>query len=329
MADYTPFMTTLAGWIQSVWKSRATIKAASEETANCYVNDGLKLGDASARFRFADYRDTEGAGQIYDLYNDPEIVKVGNGEFKTFLTGCNKIIQQFGLFCNPQGGKAVANDFYHFQPANYGGIDYRVYAHAKAPYSEHCIQLARAVALMMRVEPGIQKFKIAGPGFTTARGDGLVVYISNEKTKDRVLKILAANKTAHFAGSLSPAVKTVCDGLGWAKEPPSPTKDHPLKTHPEKSYSFGSYLAALIFVALKRTYYVSMSTKEDAFVAEVLKVFEAGNVDPQNPHKPCGSKQELQQLKQLANARIIVQNAGNPPPTGTVGREHTNPLGTI
>ncbi|RVT82659.1 hypothetical protein DXV76_15575 [Rhodobacteraceae bacterium CCMM004] len=328
MADYTVFMPSLAGWVRNVWTTRAKIKAESDRQGNEDVQDLVDKGDAAARFRFTEFRDIEGTWQIYELYNDPGTVTVSNVELRAFLKRCRALAKRYGLRYAAQGGAKVADTFYHFNPrGGYGRIDYRVYARAKAPLSRHACHLANAVAFKMGDIPGIQKFKISGPGMTADRGDGLVVYLSDEASTMTLLEYLGRTCTRHFSGAVSPAVKQVQDGLGWAKEPPDPGKDHPLANHPDNAYSFGSYLAALIYVALKRTYFASMSTREDAFVAEVARVFEAGNVDPKNPHRPCASKEELEQLQALANGALVRDAAINGRPPGTAGAGHTNPMG--
>ena len=80
-------------------------------------------------------------------------------------------------------------------------------------------------------------------------------------------------------------------------------------------------------MALKNTYFNSMTTTEDQFLTRLRAVFDLGRVDTRNPHKPCATQTEYDALRQAANTAMVRDNATTAPPTGTVGRSHTDPLG--
>jgi len=281
MADYSAFEKGLARWLKAVWANRASIKSS--------VNSKGR---------------TEGAWCVYDCYNNPASSADEGSRWRKFLKLLVEIETTFSVEGRPQDGDTVPNDFYHFGPASLppGQGEWRVYAHVKAPRNDHWYEPAcLLLKLMASGGSGIAKFKVAGPGMAPDRGDQIVVWTNSEQACKKVLEALS-RMAEHFDGNVPPSVATVVAGLGWAKEPSgahsSPAINEVWGT---AGHSFGSYLSAIIYMALEQ----SWNGTEDNYVEEVEEFFLNVGVNPMKPHLlRTMSWDDIVRLAQQANRSL-------------------------
>lgn len=300
MADYSVFEAGLARWLRAVWAGREKIKKSANEITR-----------------------TEGAYCVYDLYNNPIASGTDTPQWRAFVKKMGVLKSSFNVSVYPQNRERVwkPNDFYHFGPEMLaaGQGEWRVYAHVKSPRGANWEEPATYLLKLMLGRGGeVAKFKVAGPGMAADRGDQIVVWTNSDRACEVVLKGLSA-MAAHFDGRVPPSVCTVLPGLGWAKEPSdrhaSPAIDEAMDG---TRHSFGSYLAAIIFMGLEQ----SWDGTEDHFVYEVEQFFLNVGVDPLRPHLlRTMSWDDILGLAGLANRRLVV--TAPPLPALAVPRTNT------
>lgn len=304
MADYTAFEPGLAEWLRLVWGARAQIKAGANQWGR-----------------------EEGAGRVYDLYNDPAQDTRATQEWRDFVAILNYFYRKFGLDFWPQDGDWVPHEFYHCSvaPLTPDQGHWRIYGNLASPRND-AMQAPVDLLMTLLVDGGhgVAKFKVAGPGMSTARGDQLVVWMNSEAACTNLLNTLAGYHGC-FAGNVPFSVATVAPGLGWAKEPVrgatmSPAID---EVNNADKHSFGSYLAAIIYMGLEQ----SWDDDEQSYVDEVEEFLLNVGVQPRSPHLlRTLSWVDIRLLAHQANLRLTPLQRVLPPLAVAVDPTHPVPM---
>lgn len=298
MADYSRFDAAIVPWLKTVWKDRAVIEKGVRDRSR-----------------------QEGAWLIYDRYNDPTYLKERVGAWDSFKRHRDKLISKYGVRCGPQDGEEVSNDFYHFgNNCRPGKGMWRVYVHVTSrrinwiPVIDYCL----SVMTKKKLED-IEKCKVAGPCMSRDRGDQVVIWVNSEAAKDKTLEDLK-KISDRFGGSVPPGVKQVIPGLGWGVEPSGADHGSPAidEVYEGQGVSFGSYLAAVIYMALEQSWHKS----EEEYVEEQVQFFLNVGVDPKNPHLlRTYSWDQVKQMTQVSNAKLVSSGVGT---SSTVFTDKTN-----
>lgn len=308
MADYSAFSPEIRPWLQKVWKEKGQI----EQVVRTYDKKrGLQAGRA------------EGAGQVYDRYNDPAVNKQETLEFREFMGDAIGLSDSYNIVLAPQGGEWAPHNFYHFgeNPRAGKGL-WRVYAHVKSPRSKNWMPTAEYCLTLMRKgeERDVEKFKVAGPGMSDNRGDQIVIWVNSEAAKDSMLKQLQT--FSNFDGNPPPGIKQISPGLGWGKEPTAQDNASPAvdEVSGTSNHSFGSYLSGVIYMALEQ----SWKKTEDSYVEELTEFFLNVGIDPAKPHLlRTISWDELKQMAGVTNAKVVTSGIGK---QTTVFTDKTSPF---
>jgi hypothetical protein len=303
MADYSAFDKGIIPWLQKVWTDRAAI----EQGVRTIGRD-------------------EGAWLVYDRYNDPKEDKKETEAWTLFRQDAKRLSKEYGITCGPQKGDPWRpNDFYHFgaNPRPGKGL-WRIYAHVKeprpynwTPTAVYCLHMMKTMNLEV-----IEKFKVAGPGFSKDRGDQIVIWVNNEDAKNSTLASLAQSCAGNYDGQVPAGVKQVQAGLGWSKEPTAADHGSPAvdELYGTDLHSFGSFLAGVIYLALEQSFRGS----EENYVNELTEFFLNVGIDPANPHVlRTISWEELKHMAGVGNGNVV--RSGLVKPT-TVFTDQTKPF---
>jgi hypothetical protein len=300
MADYSRFDPAIVPWLKQVWKDRQEIKEDAETISR-----------------------RMGAETVYALYSAGTM----NGSDSSFLDfqGELKVLEWFFHISSTCPDESPDPDsFFHFVDPSYRAGSRRIYARVTEPWNKNWTEVARfCLRNMTHGRKDITEFKVAGPRAARTRRDQIVIYLDNQKAVETVIEEMQVKMPGWFEGSLPPGVKCVISGLGWSAEPTpaehrSPAVDEIWKGRP---LSFGSYLAAVIYMALEQSW---TGDDENKFVEELITFFLNVGVDPAKPHLlRTISWTELKQLAAVSNAQIVTARIA---PTTTVLIDQTSPL---
>lgn len=229
----------------------------------------------------------EGAWQIYDRYNAP-----GNQNaphFLQFMVAAKAIVRRAnrrgqGMRLIPQGGQEISDDFYHFIPVpSVGGAAYRIYIHTAQPVTMRALPIISMIVDLMKVRPGLNAVKVAGPGMAAARRDTIVIYIRDEMLVPWMVRQLRTGAYAGYAVDPVPSgTKRVHTGISWAEEPPLTQYgdgSHLSEIWRTNQHSYGSYIAGCLYRALQ-----SNPTTQAIFLDRVIIAMRDAKVEPTNPH---------------------------------------------
>ena len=289
----------LESWLNDVWRVRMKLIAMSKE-------QGYMRGRGSS-----DSLQNDGVWEIYCMYNaiaeggasgaeshlgalQKQLIRLEQATKAELQTqvGVDMELREPGWMANQKLSVLKGFHFFHYSPTTSLPAVYRIYI--------NCTAAARGdVYKGILVDHGL--FKVAGLSSTKVasptvgvRSDAIVVYCSDEKSKEACLDCIDAyHKTAkgNFVGILPKLVTKArgMDGVGVAMEPPN----FQLVSTGGKMYakdarqSFGGYRSELIFMALERTrFQVPEQTTEDrkqAFKNRVEKYFRKAGIDPDRP----------------------------------------------
>jgi hypothetical protein len=179
--------------------------------------------------------------------------------------------------------------FFHFRKKS-GNTAFRLYGNLKpAARGRAFRQLVREAWSI----GGLTNAKLAGPD-DGGRADSFLFYTETTDARDAIVEIIRAyqaRSTAEFAASLPKLVEPVNDlvGVGLADEPESlQIVSSGGRYYQQRSpQSFGSYRAALIFMALDRTAWPkppqSDEQRQAAFKRRAARYFRAAGIDPDRP----------------------------------------------
>jgi hypothetical protein len=305
MADYSRFDVSIVPWLQRVWADRDLIR--HEVLLEAVPTDARK----------------EGAWQVYERYSDPTRIKLrsGNPDWEKFQMTLNTLKWFFGI---PWTGGPDADSFFHFLRGIRQGY-WRVYAHLADPWADNWELVAKyCLRNMTHGHNDIVEFKVAGPGIKR-RSDQIVIYLVNEPAMERAINDLRSQMPQCFAGSVPPGVKQVVPGLGWSKEPLEAEHGSPAVNEiwNNQTLSFGSYLSAVIYMALEQSW---QKTEAD-YVHELIEFFLNVGIDPANPQLlRTFSWEQLKQFAQVSNAKIATSGIA---PTTIVFTDKTKPFPSI
>ena len=285
MADYSPFDATVIPWLTKVWENKTLIE---DEVNTCEPKDESRK---------------QGAWLIYGYYNDPFGRKMNSGdpELNEFHLKLRCLQWFFGVPFWP-AGEIRSNDFFHFQGRGTG--PYRAYVNVAKPRSDHWEEIARyCLRNMTHGSKDIVEFKVAGPGFST-RTDQIVIYLASLAGLQRTLDELQVRCPGSIGGDLPPGVKHVAPGLGWSAEPSK--EEHGSAKIDEiwvgETHSFGSYLSAVILMALEQSWH----NTEDTYVTKLLENFQMLGIDPAKPHLLRSlTPEQMKHMAAVDNAKVV------------------------
>ena len=284
MADYSRFEARMVPWLRKVWTDRLMIK---EEV--------MSTDQAGAR--------KEGAWQVYERYNDPARFRLSDDHpaWKEFQLTLKTLTWFFGI--EPSDGRGP-DSFFHFLNGIRQG-SWRVYAHLAEPWAQNWKLVAEyCLRNMTHGRHDIVEFKVAGPGMSKKRGDQFVIYLADQLAMERALSELRSQIPQCFAGSVPPGVKQLVPGLGWSVEPVAEEHGSPAvnEVWNNETVSFGTYLSAVIYMALEQSWQKS----EEDYVNELIEFFLNVGIDPANPHLlRTISWEQLKQMAAVSNARVV------------------------
>ncbi|MEV0597194.1 T3SS effector HopA1 family protein [Nonomuraea cavernae] len=167
-------------------------------------------------------------------------------------------------------------DFFHFIREDRSGnsTTQRLYLHVVPDGAPTLMRaLVREVVDAPEDFPGVRAAKISGFEAIKQRGDGIVIYLTDQAATDRVLQWLVEYDERHpglFLPAVPPMTQPVMDGVGLGAEPRV------------SGNSFGSLRSDLIFEALVDTR--SAGGDLSMFKRKVDEYFRRGGVEPDNPH---------------------------------------------
>lgn len=303
MADYSRFDPAIVPWLKEVWKLRKDIKLDAETISR-------KMG----------------AIRVYWLYSGPDAEGTMNSSEQDFLDFQGELRALVWFFHIPFTwvGKLAPDAFFHFLTPGGSAGSRRIYARVKPPRDKNWTEVARfCLRNMTHGRKDITEFKVAGPAAASTRPDQIVIYLEDQKAVETVIEEMQVKMPGWFEGSLPPGVKCVTSGLGWSAEPTanehgSPAVDEIWKG---ETLSFGSYLAAVIYMALEQSW---AGNDENKFVEELITFFLNVGVDPARPHLlRTISWTELKQMAAVSNAKIVTARIAQ---TTTVLINQTSPL---
>jgi len=337
MADYSSFDTAIVPWLKKVWQDKAQIEQAvripesdaqTDAAAAVLKGESVQVVTAGQKVLTQLKRDSrkEGAWQVYDRYNDPTPAKENLEAWQSFLKHKGKLVSKYGISGDPQTRKEIPNDFYHFGAGcRQGKGMWRIYVHITNRRKNwiRVIDYCLSVMTKRRLED-IEKCKVAGPGLSKDRGDQVVIWVNSEAVKDSTLEALKKMSDC-FGGSVPPGVKQVVPGLGWGVEPAEAEHGSPAidEVWDGEGVSFGSYLAAVIYMALEQSWHKT----EDGYVEELVQFFLNVGVDPKNPHLlRTYSWEQVKQMTQVSNAKLVTSGVSA---SSTVFTDRTNMLPTV
>lgn len=298
MADYSRFDATIIPWLQKVWDNHEFI----EQTVNRTPPD--------------EFPRKEGAWLIYGYYNDPYGWRMNSddAELNKFHMKLRSLQWFFGIPFSPESssaqGEIKSNDFFHFRGCGTG--PYRVFVNVAKPRSEHWEQVAKhCLRDMTHGRRDIVEFKVAGPGFST-RTDQIVIYLATLASLQPTLDGLQVRCSESIGGEVPPGVKQIAPGLGWSAEP---SKDEHGSSKIDEiwvgeTHSFGSYLSAVILMALEQSWHRT----EDTYVTKLLENFLLLGIDPANPHLLRSlTPEQMKHMASVDNTKVVM--AGVTPST--------------
>lgn len=181
--------------------------------------------------------------------------------------------------------------FYHFRKVVGANINFRIYMNISD--FRRGLYFEDIVKLIWKVD-GLTNAKVAAPNFT-GRSDSVVIYCTTQRAQTDILEAVrefnGPRRHRYFNDALPKLVQPVAGmkGIGKATEPPSV---HLMRKGGEylgmpMAKSFGSYRAALIFMALERTKFEKDATHQTerkvAFKRRAVKYLTHGGIDVDRP----------------------------------------------
>jgi hypothetical protein len=274
LKDFGP---ELGPFLKAVWEDRANLKNKS---------------DRDARDR------------IYAMYSgNAQAVAFDEATLADFITRLRRLVKHSpGCEIHCQGmdpknlddyddiaidiqGHDLWNTFFHVidtqRASSHNETTARVYVHA--------INWASGLEIMKRIvgefgkNTGLWEVKTAGPG--EKRLDTIVAYFYDSASRDALVQFLVDMEVRHpgwFAVGLPPLVKQRGKGIGSADEPPQIK----LVRGGDRRHSFGSFYAAIFWLALKTTPNL-LAPKEEPrhFLDNVLYSLRLLQVNPADPQQ--------------------------------------------
>jgi hypothetical protein len=146
-------------------------------------------------------------------------------------------------------GRALWRTFFHVSSGGSTAVNKRVYVHC-ATMDAGLSLMTKAVGWMSSIQ-GFRSIKIAGPG-SINRNDTIVAYVSDGPSQTALVQKFqdtAKTESGLFADGLPSLVKQVGRGIGTADEPP----EMRILPKGKSNFSYGSFYATLIWLALKTT----------------------------------------------------------------------------